>query len=585
MVHEAADGWVALVDPDPDDLVRSGAFTVRLTRSIRSRCGDVPTTALAGLLARASLPAMTSTVDVSGMHEGGLAGILPPFAAAHRAGPDAAIVVAGDWLGMRQLFWWQGDGVAAVSTSALALAALAGAELDLGAVGLQSLVGHQVGLATMFAGVSKLDPGCLAHLEAGAVSVRRYAEHPLTPASDLPVDDVVDEMAQILREILTGYVTDHPDTILQLTGGQDSRLLLCAVPAPLRRGMHTLTLHAPGSADTTVATRLSAAAGLDHQIFPLDGQPPLDPATAYELALDAAIELDTMASPLALAPLQRAESALQQGHRLSGAGGETARGFYYAGQPTRSHTSASLIGRLASWRLFTNEAVAADALEPEFVSAARAAAQERIAAAFAPLSDQWLRATDEFYLYERTARWAGAHGTPAAVRRFYVNPLLDRRFMQLALGPQPADKKDSKLTGALIARLDPALSRIPLDSGLVPARLGRTGLAARTAVARVKAHKVVGKVRQRVSSARRAQLGAASMGELVLAHWRTHPDIVAPLRGNGVVRQEWLDGLLAGGRGAQPTTVAFLVNLLVATGVTGSGHNWVSRPEPASVRP
>jgi asparagine synthase (glutamine-hydrolysing) len=65
-------------------------------------------------------------------------------------------------------------------------------------------------------------------------------------------------------------------------------------------------------------------------------------------------------------------------------------------------------------------------------------------------------------------------------------------------------------------------------------------------------------------------MGAASMSELVLAHWRANPDTVAPLRVGGIVRQDWLDGLLAGNRGAQPATLAFLVNVLVATSAAGS---------------
>ncbi len=56
-----------------------------------------------------------------------LARVFPPFAVAHRASAGEPIHVAVDWLGFFQLYVWQGVGVAAVSTSARALAVLAGA--------------------------------------------------------------------------------------------------------------------------------------------------------------------------------------------------------------------------------------------------------------------------------------------------------------------------------------------------------------------------------------------------------------------------------------------------------------------------
>jgi asparagine synthase (glutamine-hydrolysing) len=193
-----------------------------------------------------------------------------------------------------------------------------------------------------------------------------------------------------------------------------------------------------------------------------------------------------------------------------------------------------------------------------------------------------LRATDEFYLWQRTQRWAGAHGTAAAVDRFFVNPLLDRRFMALALGPAPDEKRGSRLTGRLMRRLDPELAAIPLDSGLVPDRLGRGGLRTRAAVTRVAAGKAVVKLRQRVTGGRRTQLGAATVAEAVVRHWRAEPDRPAALRDTGMVRPDWLDGLLDGSHTADPGTVAFLLNVLVATEAT-SGRPAPSGAEVARV--
>ena len=64
-------------------------------------------------------------------------------------------------------------------------------------------------------------------------------------------------MAAILRQIHHAYVSDHPDTVLQLSGGQDSRILLCAIPAEQRAGLHALTLDTHGGPEWAVARRLA----------------------------------------------------------------------------------------------------------------------------------------------------------------------------------------------------------------------------------------------------------------------------------------------------------------------------------------
>jgi asparagine synthase (glutamine-hydrolysing) len=556
---------LTLTGPDPGDRVPSQSLDrlmVRLTRSVRGRDGDLATDQLATLLG-----------DGTALDGPALCRILPPFAAAHRPPGGRRLVLVGDWLGFRHLYWWQGDGIAAVSTSALALAEVAGADLNLAALGVQSLLGWQVGVDTVFSRVTKLPPGCAAVLHPGRVELRRYAE-PSLPAGGVPsnLDTVVEEMAEILREVVGGCVADHPDTLLQLSGGQDSRVVLSAIPAHLRAGLRALTLDTHGGVESRIARRLSQSCGLAHEIEWLDERRPVDPPTAYRAAREAATAQDATSSPLALAPLLLIEAGVEQGRRLSGVGGETARGFYYPGQPRQSTTSASLVRRLAEWRLFPNEAVETVALDPDFAAAAPSAALEAVGACFEQYHRDWLRATDEFYLWQRVQRWAGIHASAVSTLRYSVDPLLDRGFMQLALAPAPDDKRRSQLTGRLMHRLDPELAAIPLDSGLVPARLARPGLVNSVALARVTATKTARKVWQRLRRARRAQLGAADLGRLVQTQWRTDPDQVDPIRRTGLVRDRWLDELLDGRREARPSTLAFLVNLLVAAEVTtGSG--------------
>ena len=158
----------------------------------------------------------------------------------------------------------------------------------------------------------------------------------------------------MLRRHLTAYVTDHDDATLQLTGGQDSRILLSAIPPELRRGCgdHPGRAGIPGRRDR----RRQRQTGLRHQVEALESLEAMPPEEAYALCAHASARLEGMADPVALAALSIAEEQFDQGHRIAGLGGEVARGFYYLGaaRPGRDPRASA---RLATWRMFANEAI------------------------------------------------------------------------------------------------------------------------------------------------------------------------------------------------------------------------------------
>lgn len=546
-VDTSEDGWVAFGGGDSQDLLGApgGAFTVPLGLLLRTQERD---------LSAGDLPAMMA-------NGAELATLLPPFAAAHRAGAGGPMILANDWLGFRQLYWWRGEGAAAVSTSARALSVLANGKFDAVGLGAQAMIGWQVGDRTLFEHVRALPPATIARLERGNLDLRQYAGVLAQDGPAPPLNEAVEEMAAILVRWQSNYLRAHPDTVLQLTGGHDSRILLGAIPKEQRHGLRALTLGEETHPDVVIAAKLSRRYGLKHEAHRLDEFVPT-PAEAHALALTAARALEYQASPMALAPLLLVEAHLDQGHRLSGLGGEVARGFYYAGQPTGAQTSRRLVERLADWRIFANEAVEPAALDATFANEAREQTLSALAGLFEP--GDWLRATDAFYLYHRMHRWSAAHGTVAAVRRRSVNPMFDRRFIELALAVAPAEKKDSQLLGRLMTRLDPELANIAIDSGLIPARLGTRNMSTRVAVATVTARRAIRKVAQKLSQGRRPQLGAAEAAELVVAHWRASPSSCQVLNDLPMLNQQWLRGLVKGERDAAPTTIAFLVNLLAA---------------------
>src|SRR5699024_5100952 len=154
----------------------------------------------------------------------------------------------------------------------------------------------------IFDGVRALPPASIVSLAAGAATLRTYAA-PLAPAGPAPsVDDAVAEMAEILLALQGSLLEAHPDAVLQLTGGHDSRILLGAVPEKVRRGLGALTLGEPDHPDVVVAARLCQRYGMRHDARRLDDEHP-SPAEAHAVSLAAAEALECLASPMALAPL------------------------------------------------------------------------------------------------------------------------------------------------------------------------------------------------------------------------------------------------------------------------------------------
>ena len=225
-----------------------------------------------------------------------------------------------------------------MSTSSRALAALAPTSLDLEAVGVGSLMGWQLGDRTLFGRVRKLREGERVTLFDGQLVVDRFHTSRAPAGAPLPFDAAVRLAATSLREDVNVYLDEHPDVVVQLSGGLDSRVVLAAdppVPAPRS------DRHDPGGVAVRrrpvrwprsswgghrcVMKFSTSAASLTWRL-----------AEAHDLVQASAVALEGLADPLAQAALAVAESSAPQGHRLAGVGGEVARGFYYL-RSARTH--------------------------------------------------------------------------------------------------------------------------------------------------------------------------------------------------------------------------------------------------------
>ena len=488
--------------------------------------------------------------------------LMPPFAALQVA--DDVVYAVTDAIGFRHVYYRAEDGWSAVSTSTRALAALAPTRLDRVGIGFQSVLGWQIGDRTLFDGVRKLREGERIVLAGGRARLERYlgeAREPTPRTNATAIPEAVD----LLRGYLDGYLDEHPDAVLQLTGGIDSRILLAAIDPARRRGLRALTLAAaPGSEDVRIAADLCRRNGMEHLVYGFEELQTLDPETAFGLAQESADALDGMADPLAMAALSLVEGQAPQGPRISGLGGEVARGFYYLGPTLRMPVTRESTRLLTSWRMFANESVSEGVLEPAYAQEVRTEAVDDVYRTLLATGQPWMAATDTFYLYERMQRWAGVTDTAVCLRRPAVNPMLDRRFLDIAASLPPQEKAASRFLAGLLCRLDPELGDIPMDGRKAPRAYVDPSWAERVTRRSSIVGKGYRKVRQRLDRSHRPPAGGVTLAELVVRHWRATPEVLTPALASGLLQEAWVDEVLRDAREVDPSDVAFVTTLVAA---------------------
>ncbi|MBB2890151.1 hypothetical protein [Flexivirga oryzae] len=485
--------------------------------------------------------------------------LMPPFAAL-QIDDRSTVRAATDMLGFRHVYHRRGDGWSAVSTSSLVLAHLDDARIDRQGVAVQAMLGWQLGDRTLIHGVRKLRERQRITLHDGELTIDEYA--PASPHSRIPIDTAVSEASTMLSDYMVDYLDENPDAILQLTGGLDSRILLAAIPRSRRKGLRVLTLSSgPDSEDVRIAAQLAERYGMVHLVQGLSELSDLDPSEAHALVMFSARQLNGMADPVAHAALLVVESAFPQGARISGLGGEVARGFYYVGPVIGYPVARPLTRLLVDWRMFANDSVATGALNAEFGEWARPFATDEVHQVLLNTGLPWPDATDRMYLYERMQRWSGVVDSAVCLGRATVNPMLDPRFIDIANSLAPVDKAHARFLAQLVCRLDPELAEIPLEGRRAPLAYAAPGLGQRLTNGVPVAQKAGRKIAQRLRNTRRPPAGGDTLTTLLTEHWRRNPSLLDPVRKTRVFDDQWLDGMLAGAA-ADPSTTALLASMV-----------------------
>jgi asparagine synthase (glutamine-hydrolysing) len=474
-------------------------------------------------------------------------------------------VIAADHVGFRHIFGVKQPGWAAAGTSARDLATRIGAKLNLEALSVQRMVGHHLNEDTPYMGVRKLPAAHFWKLADGDLHATPYPALRKVPFTR----DLIAVHAARLRELVCGFLDQHDDVVLELSGGMDSRLILAAVPADRRKEITGFTLVHGGSADGPVARKIAERYGMRHVEANLEEIAGFDPRIAYELAYAAALRQDGMGAPLSAAVFEWAERDVASGARLSGHGGEFARVGFSLLQPNRPKQTPQLADRFFNMWFANNYGVPDSSLTDEFAAASREIGYRRVRETFASYEGDWMSAIDQFFLKERLHRWAGATITATVNNRVTLNPLLDREVLTIMLSLPHRRRWSSQQAVDVMSHLDKELAEMPLGSGMRPVVLRRPSAVTRM-IGETPLHKFAGRAGRKVlrhrRGLRRYAAGAPVLAELVVQHWRENPSLVEPAANSGLINVGWLDRLLSGVTDTEAASVDFILNLTVLLG-------------------
>ena len=214
---ELDDGIVLASGMDVTDLVdaETGRLAILLSRSSHTGDGRM-------LDGRAVL-------DEVAAGEFKLGSFRPVFGVCLRSRHGEPVVVATDIRRTRPLYWHQGSGWAAVSSSSLVLADVARAPLDSEGLGSFSVSGYCVADRTPYRGIRVLDPAQLCRLRSGRAELATYWTPP-TETDPLAWEEAVDRGVDAFRQSVGACLSAYPEAATELSGGMDSRGMLAAVP-------------------------------------------------------------------------------------------------------------------------------------------------------------------------------------------------------------------------------------------------------------------------------------------------------------------------------------------------------------------
>lgn len=377
-------------------------------------------------------------------------------------GNDRTAHIVTDPVGCHAAYVRSADGVTAIASSALWLAALDDTALD--PIACQELLGTGVMFEdrTPFTAVRALPPAAVVAIDADGwrVTARTWSLRSIRPESldgDTAVEAFGSAMLDGCRRV--ARVVQRP--VADLTAGWDSRIL-CAFLRGAGVEFETTVTGPADSPDVRLSTRIAARLGLTHHPLQPGALPTLD-------EIERSLQLtDGLVNALGYARVFRVHEALsaQFGASLNGSFGEVARGYWWELLSPSPSANGRLDAELIARRRYAAGAPTltlwspAERLDP--VAHFRGVVQR----VDDELDDGPLGfRLDRTYLRMRMRCWQGR--IASATDRLWpcLSPLVLRGGLELLLRTRTAERVDNRFARRVLQRFAPDLARMPLESG------------------------------------------------------------------------------------------------------------------------
>jgi len=436
--------------------------------------------------------------------------------------------VITDRCGSLHVYWRQlADGVA-VCTSSAVLAKLGDAQLD--PVGVHEFIATGILYEdrSLWQGIRKIGPATVLTLDAAGVQRQRYWDFIAVEPERLNLEEAVEQTHHGLVAVLKALPDTGEPLISDLTGGYDSRLLLTGL-LDAQRPFHTTVSGSADHPDVTVAARIAAELGLQHQNI---SAPPLPTAEEF----DAAVRMtDGEFDAFDFARILHIHLRLAAGHGMSlnGSFGELARGYWWELLwPKLANRQPLDVGRVARKRF---AAIGYD--QSIFAPAARldlAAHMTEVAGrAIAPIAG-YPNTTqmDCVYYRLRMQRWQGRIASSTNQLWPAFSPIGFAQVLDPILAAKADTRFRSLLARRLFQRFTPPLARIPLEHGYPPVPASIFNLWRFSPLLSHYGGKVINKVAAKLGGARKPAVQTARpddtalLRETGIAEWRQSPLIL-----------------------------------------------------------
>ena len=372
--------------------------------------------------------------------------------------------VITDRCGSIHAYWRQlTDGIA-VSLSSAVLAKLGNAQLD--PVGVHEFIATGILYEdrSLWQGIRKIGPATILTIDSAGAQAKPYWQFSAVRPESLDLAEAIEQTHHALVAVLKALPTAAKPLVSDLTGGYDSRFLLSGL-IEAAYPFTTTVSGAAGHPDVTVAARIAAELGLQHQHIP---SKPIPTPEEFDAALRMTDgEYDAFDYARILATHRRLSAAHSMS--LNGSFGELARGYWWEllwpKLAQRQPLDVAMVARKRFVAIGYDKTIFAPSAQLDLAAHMAAVAGRAIApiASFPNTSQM-----DCLYYSLRMQRWQGR--ITSATNQLWpaFSPIGFAQVLEPILAAKASTRFRSLFVRATFARFSPVLASIPLEHGYPP---------------------------------------------------------------------------------------------------------------------